>query len=72
MIFTIGIVSISTLNSITAQTIIWSEDFDGNSVAGNNLGTVNQDISVQGVTPNQWYVSYAVNRNTYTRKILKQ
>ena len=49
--------------TVSAQTVIWSEDFDGNSGAGSNWGTLNQDIGAQGATPNQWYISCTENGN---------
>lgn len=58
-----GIVVLSATNFTTAQTVIWSEDFDGNSGAGSNWGILNQDIGVQGATPNQWYISCTENGN---------
>ena len=45
------------LTSACGQTIIWSEDFDGNGGAGSNWGTLNQNIGVQGITANRWYIS---------------
>ncbi len=44
-----------------SQTIIWSEDFDGNGGAGSNWGVLNQDIGAQGGFANQWYVSCREN-----------
>lgn len=43
-----------------SQTVIWSEDFDGNGGAGTNWtsgGTLNSTIGVQGISANLWYIS---------------
>ena len=43
--------------SINAQITVWTEDFDGNGGSGSNWGTLNQNIGVQGITPNGWFIS---------------
>lgn len=43
-----------------SQTVIWSEDFDGNGGAGTNWtsgGTLNSTIGIQGISANLWYIS---------------
>ncbi len=43
-----------------SQTVIWSEDFDGNGGAGTNWtsgGALNSTIGVQGISANLWYIS---------------
>ncbi len=45
-----------SLNYSFSQTVIWSEDFDGNGGAGSNWGILNQDIGVQGNYANLWYI----------------
>tara|TARA_R110002072_G_scaffold232309_3_gene389733 strand:+ start:1002 stop:2219 length:1218 start_codon:yes stop_codon:yes gene_type:complete len=55
-------VFIST-SSFHAQTTIWSEDFDGNGGAGSNWGLLNQNIGIQGMTANLWYISCLENGN---------
>ncbi len=44
-----------------SQTVIWSEDFDGNGGAGSNWGALNQDIGGQGNYANLWYTSCVEN-----------
>jgi hypothetical protein len=46
---------------VTCQTVIWSEDFDGNSGLGSNWGTLNQPIGGQGNYSNLWYISCREN-----------
>jgi len=48
-------------NKSRAQTVVWSEDFDGNAGSGSNWGILNQDIGVQGNYANLWYVSCQEN-----------
>ncbi len=45
------------------QTVIWSEDFDGNVGSGSNWGNLNQNIGAQGATANLWYISCKENGN---------
>jgi len=49
--------------SVSSQTIIWSEDFDGNGGAGSNWGILNESIGIQGITENLWYISCQENGN---------
>ena len=55
------IVSINLSLSMFSQTVIWSEDFDGNGGTGSNWGTLNQAIGGQGNLANEWYVSCREN-----------